>query len=59
MHGGTILDDSTLEMLKRQLDIAKEALLQLDTSTDVQRQHFQSQASLAVTTATHLLKDCA
>lgn len=57
MHGGTILDDGTLEMLRRQLDIAKEALQQLDESTDVQRQHLQSQASLAVTTAEHLLKD--
>ena len=57
MHGGTILDDGTLQMLKRQLDIAKEALQQLNESTDVQRQHLQSQASLAVSTAKHLLKD--
>lgn len=57
MHGGTLMDDSTLEMLKRQLDIAKEALQQLDTSTEQRRQHLQNQATLAVTTAKHILKD--
>lgn len=56
MHGGTLMDDDTLKMLKRQLDIAKEALNQLDESTDQQRQHLQSQATLAVTTAKHIIK---
>ena len=57
MHGGTILDDGTLQMLERQLDIAEDALQQLNESTDAQRQHLQTQASLAVTTAKHLLQD--
>lgn len=56
MHGGTLMDDNTLKMLKHQLDIAKEALQQLDVSTEQKRQYFQNQAALAVTTAKHILK---